>query len=274
MKVGAKAMSLLVSAGPVVDTDRQTLAAVITLTDVTELKRIEAELKEADARKDEMLAVVVHELRSPLSAIEMAVQLLEEAPHLIADEPLHLRASLRRSVEHITRLVDDLSDFNRIRLHKLTLELSTVDARSVITRAVEDCRALAESRLQRIEVTLGAAPVMVEVDETRLAQVLINLLHNATKFTQIGGLVSVTLARESTQAVISVSDNGSGIARSMLERVFQPFEQLTGSERRGGLGVGLALARRIVELHGGSISAASDGPGKGSAFTVRLPLIG
>ena len=263
--------SLLVSAGPVIDRAGNSVGAVITMTDVSELKRVEGELKEADARKDEMLAVVVHELRSPLSTISLALELLQSKGG-VPQDPSHVHDALKRSVEHIRRLVEDLADFNRIRLHKLSLSVSAIDLRAVVRHAVEDCLALANSRSQRIIFAGADFSVMVKGDETRLAQVFINLIHNATKFTQPGGEIRISVARDPTHAVVVVSDDGIGIEASMLERVFHAFEQVSGAEKRGGLGVGLTLARRIVELHGGTISASSDGPGAGSAFTVRLPF--
>jgi signal transduction histidine kinase len=206
-----------------------------------------------------------------LSTISLVLELLQ-AQDGVQQDRSYVHASLKRSVEHIGRLVEDLADFNRIRLHKLSLNVSAIDLRAVVRHAVEDCLTLADRGSHRIILADEDAPVMIMGDETRLAQVFTNLIHNATKFTQPNGEIRISVAREPTQTTVVVSDNGIGIEASMLERVFHAFEQASGAEKRGGLGVGLTLARRIVELHGGTISASSDGPSAGSTFTVRLPL--
>ena len=273
MEAAERTIALLVSAGPVVDAAGVTVATV-----------------DHDDRRHRCLRAPRPSSRrptrgrtrcSPSSSTSCAApcrpsawlpSCCGEGGDLPDEDRSKLRDSLTRSVEHIRRLVDDLSDFNRIRLHKLSLELAAVDARAVIRRAVDDCMPLAQGRAQRVTVNLTDDPLMLWADQTRLAQVFINLLHNATKFTQPGGAIHVGVRRDSEHAVIVVADNGIGIDAGMVERVFQPFEQLSGGEKRGGLGVGLTLARRIVELHGGTVSAASEGRGRGSVFTVRLPL--
>jgi signal transduction histidine kinase len=273
MDQGARQISLLVSAGPVVDAAGAVVACVITMTDVTELRRVEAALKEADARKDEMLAMVVHELRNPVSNISLVADLLNVKP-LDARRLAHVRDSLKRGIHQITRLVEDLSDFNRIRLHKLNLRCEVIDLCDVVRHAVESRQALLAERAQNIEVTLAEPPVPVYADDSRLMQVFINLINNANKFTQKGGVIALRMAVDAaTRTVaVTVADNGAGIAPGLLPKIFNAFEQGVAAGRQGGIGIGLTLSRRIVELHGGTIDAASEGPGTGSTFTVRLPL--
>ncbi len=273
MALSGRQVSLLVNAGPVVDAAGETVACVITLTDITHLKRIEIDLKEADAKKDEMLAVVAHELRNPLATISMVGDVLGRGVVNAADLA-SLCDRLKRGVDHIARLVEDLTDFNRIRLHKLSLHLEHVDMRRVVESAAESVRPALAARLQKLEVRVPGSAVMIHADESRLSQVLTNLLNNANKFTPDDGQVQVRLEVDdaSRQAVVSVRDSGKGIPEAMRTKIFEAFEQSPGSERQGGLGIGLALARRIVELHRGSIDADSAGPGTGATFTVRLPL--
>ncbi len=266
-------LAVAVSAGPVVDAKGEAVAAVITMTDVTGITRAAEELKHADARKDEMLAVVVHELRDPLATIHGVSQVLE---YESAIEPAgtRVRQALRRAVDQISRLVEDLTDFNRIRLHKLSLRRHPLDVRSIVERAFESRRPMMAARALQVELVLPETPVPVSADETRLTQVFVNLLNNAIKFTPNGGEVRVRVEVDdpSGMGIVTVRDTGAGIAQEVLPKIFNAFEQGGRSEKYGGLGVGLTLSRRIVELHGGTIEAASTGPGAGSVFTVRLPL--
>jgi len=267
-----EAVIVLVSAGPVIGSSGDTVATVITMTDISALKRTEAELVQADMRKDEMLAVVVHELRNPMSQISNIAELLHRSEGDRGSARLGL--SLKRAVEHLTRLLEDLSDFNRIRLRKLNLVVQRLPLQSIVAAAVESCEALVAARRQQVEVQLPESPIVLLIDEVRLTQVIVNLLTNACKFTPAGGKIRVHAGvdRERMRATIAVTDSGIGISPAMLQRIFDPFEQGYGAEREGGLGIGLTLARRIVELHGGSLTAASSGEGKGSVFTVTLPL--
>lgn len=241
--------------------------------DIEDKKRAEAALREADRRKDEFLAMLAHELRNPLAPIRTSVELLRLRPGTASAARAH--DVIERQVQHLTRLVDDLLEVSRVTTGKVRIVRERVDARSIVAHAVEGVRALIEARRQRLEVD-AAAEVVVEADRTRLAQVLGNLLHNAAKYTPEGGDIALSLARRGDEAVFTVRDTGVGIPADMLEHIFEPFVQVDRSLDRsqGGLGVGLTLARRLVELHGGTIVARSAGPGRGSEFVVRLPAVG
>lgn len=249
--------------------------------DVTERKRAEEALREsverlrdADRRKDEFLAMLGHELRNPIAPILMAVELLRRKLPSSPDVE-RLRDVIERQARHLARLVDDLLEVSRITLGKIRLERQRVDVRAVIARALETSRPVIDARRHELRVELPGEPVEVDADPVRLAQVVANLLHNAAKYTEIGGRIQVRVAREGDQAVIRVADTGVGIPADMLDRVFDLFAQSDRSLDRaeGGLGIGLTLARRIVEMHDGEISAESAGPGRGSTFTVRLAAL-
>jgi signal transduction histidine kinase len=232
-----------------------------------------AALQEADRRKDEFLAMLAHELRNPLAPIRTAVQLMrmKEVP---AAQSGRLRDVIERQVEHLVRLIDDLLDVSRITRGMITLQREEVDLSSVIARAVETTRPLIDARRHELTLELPDVPMPIEGDSTRLAQVVGNLLNNAAKFTEEGGRILLRLFREDREAVITIRDTGVGIPDDLLPSVFDMFTQVhRGADRgAGGLGIGLALVRRLVEMHGGSVSAHSDGAGQGSAFTVRLPI--
>lgn len=239
----------------------------------TELRRRADELAEADRRKDEFLAMLAHELRNPLAPILHAVQLVG-MPGASADD---LRAShtiIRGQVEQMARLVDDLLDVSRITRGQITLRMEPIQLSDVIMQAVESCRPLIESNRHTLEVLPSPEPLEVRGDATRLVQVVTNLLNNAAKYTDEGGHIWLALARDGENAVVSVRDSGIGISPDMLPRIFDLFTQAARSLARsqGGLGIGLTLVRRLVELHGGSILAHSGGLGQGSEFAVRLPL--
>jgi PAS domain S-box-containing protein len=267
-------LAMAVSAGPVVDPSGETVAAVITMTDITDIKRAAEELEQADARKDEMLAVVVHELRDPLAAIHGAVHVFEHEP-VTAPAGARVRQALRRGVDQITRLVEDLSDLNRIRLHKLSIDCHPVDVRSIVERAFESRQPMMAGHAHQVELVLPRTPVPVSADETRLTQVFVNLINNAIKFTPDRGSIRlrVDVDEAGGTGIVTVRDTGVGIAQDLLPKIFNAFEQGAQSHTYGGLGIGLTLSRRIAELHGGTIEAASAGPGAGSVFTVRLPLL-
>jgi signal transduction histidine kinase/CheY-like chemotaxis protein len=241
------------------------------------LERVRAEeaLKEADHRKDEFLATLAHELRNPLGPIRNAVQIME----LADGDPAHIagvRDILDRQTRQMARIVDDLLDMSRIIQGKIDLRKQRVVLGAVVTTAVESSRSFIEARRHRLTVTLPPEPLYLEADPVRLAQVLVNLLNNAAKFSKADGQIDLTVKRDALreQVVISVRDNGDGIPRDLLPRVFNMFTQGDHSlERtRGGLGVGLTLVQSLVELHDGSVEARSDGPDRGSEFIVRLPL--
>ena len=253
-----------------------------TAVDITERKRLEgelgrrvAELQDADARKDEFLAMLAHELRSPLAPIGNAVRLLGRED---IDPPRQRWALelVERQLGHLRRLVDDLLDVARITHQRIVLQRSALDFVQLVQQAVEARRAHLESRGQTLRLSLPEAAVPVRGDAVRLAQVVSNLLDNASKYTPDGGHVDVGVAVEDGQAVLRVRDDGVGISAQLLPQVFGLFVQDARSIERaqGGLGIGLSLVKRLVELHGGNVSAASDGPGKGSVFVVRLPVSG
>jgi PAS domain S-box-containing protein len=241
--------------------------------DVTERRAAEEALREADRRKDEFLAMLAHELRNPLAPIRNATQVIK----LIGPADPNLakaRDMIDRQVAHVARLVDDLLDVSRITRGKILLRKERLHLVPLVRAAVEDHRALLEGTGLTLSVELPAGPLWVEGDPTRLAQVVGNLLHNANKFTDAGGHVAVRLAAETNEAVLSVRDTGIGMGEDILARLFEPFSQADRSldRSRGGLGLGLALVKGLAELHGGGVRAASAGPGKGSEFTVRIPL--
>ena len=230
-------------------------------------------LAESDRRKDEFLAMLAHELRNPLGAISNASYLMEQ---LGPKDPQMVRSVsiVRRQVLHLVRLVDDLLDVSRITRGKVELRRERIDLREVARHAVEMTRPLVDQRSHELRVELPEEPLILEADATRLEQVLANLLRNAAKYTEPGGRIDLAVRRDGTAALVSVRDNGIGIAPDLLPRVFELFAQGEQSlDRSGaGLGIGLTLVRSLVEMHGGRVEARSDGAGKGAEFTVRLPL--
>jgi PAS domain S-box-containing protein len=245
-----------------------------TIHDITDRKEMEAALREAGVRKDEFLAVLSHELRNPLAPMRSGLAVLARA-RPGSDEAVRARDALERQVVHLGRLVDDLLDLTRISRGKIRLRRETADLAGIVLRTAEDHRALLGAGGVSLAVRLAEEAVVVEGDATRLAQVLGNLLHNAAKFTPRGGRVEVALevAPQGT-ATVRVRDNGVGIDAAVLPRLFEPFSQVdaTLDRSRGGLGLGLALVKRLVELHGGTVSARSDGAGRGAEFAIVLPL--
>ena len=240
--------------------------------DITERKRAEAALREIDRRKEEFLAMLSHELRNPLAPMRHAVTLLQQAD----EEEIRRQACaiLDRQVEHMTKLVEELLDISRISRGGIEVHKQQIDLASIVETAVETSRPLVEAAGHKLEVTLPQAPVSIVGDGQRLAQVVSNLLNNAAKYTPRGGRIGLNISTAPNAAAISVRDNGIGIAAGDLPRLFNMFTQLDGARRCSpdGMGVGLALARQLVELHGGTIEARSEGLGRGSEFTVRLPL--
>jgi signal transduction histidine kinase/ActR/RegA family two-component response regulator len=231
-------------------------------------------LLEVNRRKDEFLAMLGHELRNPLSAIASATQLWKEAG---ADPTTagQMREVIERQAGNLKRLVDDLLDVARIATGKIELHPRPVVLGELISHAVEAMRPSVEARRHALEVTLAQPPVLVRADPTRVEQIIGNLLANATKYTPDGGRISVVERREEDEVVVTVSDNGIGIDPEVLHGIFELFAQAhpTFDRSSGGLGIGLNLCRQLAELHGGSVSACSDGPGRGARFTLRLPLM-
>jgi len=248
--------------------------------DITERRRVEKALREseetlkiADHRKNEFLATLAHELRNPLAPIRNSLHILRIAG---TDDPSMARVQevLERQVNHMSRLVDDLLDVARITSGKIDLRTEPLEIAAVIRSAVEVSKPLIDAGQHRLATTLPAAPITIEGDAVRLTQVVANLLNNAAKYMEPGGQIWLTAGREQADAIISVRDTGLGIPADMLPHIFQMFNQADRDRKlaQGGLGVGLALAKRLVEMHGGRIEARSPGKGLGSEFVIRLPL--
>ncbi|WP_310734691.1 hybrid sensor histidine kinase/response regulator [Azohydromonas caseinilytica] len=238
------------------------------------LRRLNEQLSEADRRKDEFLATLAHELRNPLAPMRNVLEILrlKELP----DPQLRwARDVLQRQVGHMTQLVDDLLEVSRITQGKLQLRLQPLELAPLVQGAVEAVRPALQAAGHRLALTLPPQPLWLQADPVRLTQVLVNLLGNAVKYTPQGGHITLSCSVEGHEVVMAVADNGIGIAAEHLARVFEMFSQLEPALERahGGLGIGLALVRGLVTLHGGTISAASPGLGQGSVFTVRLPLL-
>ncbi len=230
-------------------------------------------LREADRRKNEFLATLAHELRNHLAPLRNGVSLLQLRP--ITDPAvLQIRDISGRQVQQLCRLVDDLLDVARIAQDKIELRTERINLATVVGQAVQISDPALKSRRHRLDVKLPDEHLWVQADQTRLVQVLVNLLNNAAKYTNPGGHVGLTVVREENEGVVRVKDTGVGIAPALLPHVFNLFTQAewTVGRSEGGLGIGLTLVRRLVELHGGAISAHSAGPGRGSEFVVRLPL--
>jgi len=237
-----------------------------------ELELANAALREADRRKDEFLAILAHELRNPLAPIANSLGLLQE-PTIDADTLREARQTMERQLAQLTRLVDDLLEVNRISRGKIELRMVVTDAVQVVLHAVEASRPLMERKQQHLRLEMPTEPIELEADDARLAQVVSNLLNNASKFTDPNGQITLTMAREGGDAVIRVCDTGVGLSSEALLRIFEMFAQVDSTLERsqGGLGIGLTLARTLVEMHEGTLTAASAGPGCGSEFTVRIP---
>jgi PAS domain S-box-containing protein len=239
-----------------------------------EIARLYQELKKADRSKDEFLAMLAHELRNPLAPLRNAVSVRRLGGH----HPELVEKAwtmVERQVEHLSRLVDDLLDVSRITQGKIELRKQSVRLAEVVDRAVEDIGPFIEESGHTLMVALPPDPMDLEADPVRLCQILVNLLHNAAKYTERGGRIELSAERAGGDVLIRVRDTGVGIAPELLPRVFDLFSQAERSLDRsqGGLGIGLTLVRRLVEMHGGRVSAVSSGPGQGSEFTVRLPTL-
>jgi CheY-like chemotaxis protein len=262
------------------------MGAVSVVRDVTEQRRVDAalrsraaELRDADKKKDEFIAMLAHELRNPLVPIRTAVELLKhgrEQPSLVA----RIRPMMERQVSHMVRLIDDLLDVSRITSGKIELKKEPVSLATLLGGAVEANRDAINVGKLEISVKLADPHLVVNVDPTRFAQILANIIQNAAKFTPAGGRIHVECAVEDSSELarsrlrICIRDTGIGIAPEMLPRIFELFVQANtaGHGRQSGLGIGLALARKLAEMHGGTLEARSDGPGRGSEFLLIIPL--
>ena len=242
--------------------------------DISERKRVEDALREADRRKDEFIAILAHELRNPLAPVRNAVEILQRRA---GDDPLLARARevIDRQVSHMARLIDDLLDVSRIARGKLALQIVPCDLTDIARQTAEDYRGTLESAGLTLTVLVPAAPVWVDGDPVRLAQMIGNLLNNASRFTPRGGAVTVStdLVHEGRVAVVRVADTGRGIEPAMLARLFDSFSQAEQdlARTKGGLGLGLALTKGLAEMHGGGVAAQSDGLERGATFEIRLP---
>jgi len=240
----------------------------------SELRSLAAHLAEADRRKDEFLATLAHELRNPLAPLRNGLQLMrlsEGEPELVEQA----RSMMERQLTHLVRLIDDLMDVNRITQGKLELRKERLQLAAVVDIAVETSHAIIERMGHHLTVALPQQPVFIEADLTRLAQVVSNLLHNAAKYSDPGSHIWLTAGQQGNDVVVSVRDDGIGIAADKLSSIFEMFSQVDHSLERsqGGLGIGLTLVKWVIEMHGGKIEAKSQGPGAGSEFVIRLPIV-
>ncbi|HEX5422543.1 MAG TPA: CHASE3 domain-containing protein [Candidatus Acidoferrales bacterium] len=270
------------SASPIRSADGNIVGVVLVFRDVTTRRQAENSLRdrteqlaEANRLKNEFLAMLAHELRNPLAPIQNALHLIQAQGFDKDEDRRELWAIVQRQVESLVRLVDDLLDVSRITRGKITVHKQPVEVSTIVSRAVESGRPLIDSRLQKLEISLPHERLLVEADLTRITQVIANLLNNAAKYTPEGGHIWVRAERDGDQAVFRVRDDGVGISAEMLPKIFDLFSQSeqTLDRAQGGLGIGLTLARRLTEMHKGTVTAFSEGLGKGSEFVVRLPLL-
>ena len=261
-----------VSSAPLHDAQGQVAGGVAVVVDVTKRKQAEEALREADRRKDEFLAMLAHELRNPLTPIRNAVHIMGSID--LPDARLNwLREIIEQQVIQLARLVDDLLDVSRIVRGKIRLQKSAIDLAALIRQAVTAVQPALEAKTLSLRMQLPQAPVILDADPARLTQILVNLLDNSAKFTADGGHIELTALLTGGDIEICVRDDGCGIPPALLPHVFDLFQQgEEGLDRpSGGLGIGLTLVQRLARLHGGSAEASSEGPGRGSTFTVRLP---
>jgi PAS domain S-box-containing protein len=269
------------AAAPRFDDNGLFLGYIGSVIDITKRKRTEealraseAALKEADQRKDEFLALLAHELRNPLAPIRTGLELMR----LAGNDPAvveEVRTTMERQSQQMVRLIDDLLDVSRITRGTMELRKSRVELATVVESAVETARPVIQELGHLLKVDLPKQPIVIDADPTRLAQVIANLLNNAAKYMPRGGQIQLAVGREQSAVAISVKDTGIGIPAEMIDRIFDMFTQVDGSLERahGGLGIGLTLVKRLVEMHGGTVTARSDGANRGSEFIVRLPIV-
>jgi signal transduction histidine kinase len=243
--------------------------------DITDRERMEQELLTADKKKNEFISILAHELRNPLAPILSNAELLRA--YLIAtgneERELHDMADvISRQVSNMSRLLDDLLDVSRILRDKIQLQKERVDLRLIVSRALETCRSSLESKLIDIDLSQDGE-LVVYADPVRIEQIIVNIINNAVKFSGAGSRLWITVGRQESEALVCIRDEGQGISADLLPRIFELFTQGQQGESRDtpGLGVGLGLAKRFVEMHGGTIHVKSEGAGKGSEFIVTLP---
>ncbi|HEX7027756.1 MAG TPA: ATP-binding protein, partial [Gammaproteobacteria bacterium] len=263
----------LAHASPIFDDGGRVLGAVNVVVDISERRRAEELLKEADRHKNEFLAILSHELRTPLAPIRNALQVLNlKSPP--DPELQNVLGLIDRQIRQMTRLVDDLLDISRIIRRQLELRTEQVGLSEIVYEAVEASQPLLEMYGQDFNFTVPADPVYLNADRARLAQVVSNLLNNAAKYTGADGSITLTAERRGEEAVITVRDTGIGIPVEVQSDIFEMFKQAdrTSGQSKTGLGIGLTLVKRLVEMHGGSITVNSAGRDRGSEFVVRLPV--
>jgi signal transduction histidine kinase/CheY-like chemotaxis protein len=261
----------LAYASPINDDGGNLLGAVNVLVDISDRKQAEDVLREADRSKNEFLATLAHELRNPLAPIRAAVKILQLKADFTSESKSALEV-IERQTGQMARLIDDLLDIARITSNKLELRRARINLNDVLNAAVETSRPLIARRGHELIVKAPEEPIYLEGDLLRLAQLLSNLLNNAAKYTERGGRIWLAAAQKENQVVIKVRDTGIGIAAEVLPQIFEMFTQADRTTGAGGLGIGLTLVKRLVEMHGGSITVRSEGSGKGSEFTVHLPV--
>jgi two-component system, chemotaxis family, CheB/CheR fusion protein len=273
-------LTISLSAAPMRDHAGSIIGVATVARDITEakeaeaaIKRSEEALREADRRKDEFLALLAHELRNPLATLVNGLHLLRPAA---ADPAVQkVRDMMDRQLAQLQRLVDDLLDVSRISRGRFELRRAPVSLALAVETAIEGCQSLIAARRHTTNVDIPTEPLLVEGDFARLAQVFANLLSNSAKYTEPGGRIEVAMRRIGTDAVVTVRDTGIGIPSESLATVFDMFSQVQDHKHHagGGLGIGLALVKSLVQMHSGSVEVQSDGPGQGTAFTIRLPLL-
>jgi signal transduction histidine kinase len=241
--------------------------------EVAERTRAEQALREMNRRKDEFLSILAHELRNPLVPIRNALEIMR----LAGNKPVVVesgRAMIERQIKQMVRLIDDLLDMARMSRGTIQLKRERVEVSRIVAAAVEGCRPLIDGAGHDLTVSLPAEPVFLDVDPTRLTQIILNLLSNAAKYTEPGGRIWLTVALSDSQAILRIRDTGLGIPPEVLPGIFEMFPHVDRPQdgNQSGLGIGLSLVKTLAELHGGSVEAQSDGPGQGSEFVVRLPL--
>ena len=262
------------TASPIREVTGETVGTVIEVRDITDRKAIERALREADRRKDEFIATLAHELRNPLAPMSNLLALMKTAED---DKQLvrTARDTIERQLSKMVRLVDDLLDVNRISRNTIELKRQPVELSSALEDVIDTCAPIVEQHGHQLDIKLPEEKIYLEADPARLSQVLSNLINNACKFTPSGGSIGVDVARRDGHAVIKVKDSGVGIPPDQLNHIFDMFAQVRdpSSDFQGGLGIGLALAKQLVEMHGGKIEARSEGRHAGSEFVVKLPVL-
>lgn len=270
---GGERSVFLVSAAPIQPVETSIEGAVVVAMDITDRMMAERTLRVSNERKDEFLAMLAHELRNPLAPIAVAAEMMRR-PDTSAQALRDSSAIIGRQVRHMRGLIDDMLDAARVKRGNIRLDQHCRDLRPLVSDAIEQAAALLQSVGHELQVSLPEQPLPINADAKRIVQILVNLLNNAAKYTPAGGWIAIEAHAQGDWAVVNVSDNGIGMDEDTLIRAFDLFAQGDqGSDRQqGGLGIGLALVKKLVDLHGGQVSAASEGPGCGSRITVRLPL--